>query len=81
MSSLPELPAVNKSEYPLDWDCVLLMKFLFVTVQLSVSRLAERRGSIQRYTPSQWYKKTLKGSILHRVGVEGQSTLILVGTL
>lgn len=43
-----------------------------------MSRRAERRGSFQQYTPSQWYKETLKGSILHRIGVEGQSTVIQV---
>ena len=41
-----------------------------------MTRRAERRGSIQQYTPSQWYKDTLKGSILHTVGAEGQSAVI-----
>ena len=43
-----------------------------------MTRRAERRGSIQQYTPSQWYKDTLKGSILHTVGAEGQSAVIQV---
>ena len=43
-----------------------------------MNRRSERRGSIQQYTPSQCYKDTLKGSILHRVGAEGQSAVIQV---
>ena len=86
MSSLPELPSVNKSESHSSLSITVMGKRLFCNslpsaVHLSVSRRAERRGSIQQYSPSQCYRQSLKGSILHRVGVEGQSTVIQVKLL
>ena len=87
MSSLPELPSVNKSESHSSLSITVMGKRLSLcnslpsAVHLSVSRRAERRGSIQQYSPSQCYRQSLKGSILHRVGVEGQSTVIQVKLL